>query len=211
MTRCNVTPSASLPSPAELPIAGLRQRKKERTRETIRAHALHLFVKQGYEATTVQQIIDEVEVSESTFFRYFPTKGDVVLSDDFDPIIVAAFQRQPQELGPIEALRRAFDETFGHLTAEQVAEQADRMHLILSVPELRAAMLDQFGQAMRLLAGAIAERTHRRADDMEVLTVAGAVVGVAMAVMFVVIDDPTADLHVLLDQGMARLQAGLGL
>ncbi len=197
--------------PVDLPAPGLRERKKERTRETIRARALHLFVTQGYQATTVQQIIDDVEISESTFFRYFPTKGDVVLTDDFDPIIVAAFLRQPQELGPIEALRRAFNETFGQLTAEQLAEQQDRMHLILSVPELRASMLDQFGQAMRLLAGAVAERTHRRADDIEVVTVAGAVVGVAMAVMFVMIDDPTADLHVLLDEGMARLQAGLGL
>jgi len=64
---------------------------------------------------------------------------------------------------------------------------------------------------MRLLANAVAERTHRRPDDIEVLTVAGAVVGMAMAVMLVVVDDPAADLHVLLDQGMARLQAGLGL
>jgi AcrR family transcriptional regulator len=200
-----------LSPPVELPTPGLRERKKERTRETIRARALHLFVTQGYQATTVQQIIDDVEISESTFFRYFPTKGDVVLTDDFDPIIVAAFLRQPRDLGPIEALRRAFNETFGELTAEQLVEQQDRMHLILSVPELRASMLDQFGQAMRLLASAIAERTQRRPDDMEVLTIAGAVVGVAMAVMFVMIDDPTADLHVLLDQGMARLQAGLGV
>ncbi len=199
-------------SPAvDLPTQSLRERKKERTRETIRAQALHLFTTQGYEATTVQQIIDEVEISESTFFRYFPTKADVVLTDDFDPIIVAAFQSQPPKLGPIEALRRAFDETFANLSPEQVAEQSERMHLILSVPELRAGMLDQFGQAMRLLASAVAERTHRRADDMEVVTIAGAVVGVAMAVMFVMIDDPTADLHVLLDEGMARLQAGLGL
>jgi AcrR family transcriptional regulator len=200
-----------LSPPVELPTPGLRERKKERTRETIRARALHLFVTQGYQATTVQQIIDDVEISESTFFRYFPTKGDVVLTDDFDPIIVAAFLRQPRDLGPIEALRRAFNETFGELTPEQLVEQQDRMHLILSVPELRASMLDQFGQAMRLLASAIAERTQRRPDDMEVLTIAGAVVGVAMAVMFVMIDDPTADLHVLLDQGMARLQAGLGV
>jgi AcrR family transcriptional regulator len=200
-----------LPEPDSRATTGLRERKKVRTREMIRARALHLFVTQGYQATTVQQIIDDVEISESRFFRYFPTKGDVVLSDDFDPIIVAAFLRQPQELGPVEALRRAFNETFGQLTVEQLAEQQDRMHLILSVPELRAAILDQFGQAMRLLASAVAERTHRNPDDMEVLTIAGAVVGVAMAVMFVMIDDPTADLHALLDQGMARLQAGLGL
>ena len=41
---------------------GLRERKKERTREMIRAHAMRLFRTQGYEATTVQQIIDEIEI-----------------------------------------------------------------------------------------------------------------------------------------------------
>jgi AcrR family transcriptional regulator len=201
----------SLPASAELRTAGLRERKKERTREAIRAQALHLFITQGYEATTVQQIIDEIEISESTFFRYFPTKADVVLTDDFDPIIVAAFQSQPPELSPIQALRRAFNEAFARLSPQDVEEQTERMHLILSVPELRAAMLDQFGQAMRLLAEVLAERTHRRADDMDVLTTAGAVVGVAMAVMFAVIDDPTVNLAALLDQGMARLEAGLRL
>jgi AcrR family transcriptional regulator len=200
-----------VPASADARAPGLRERKKERTRETIRAQALHLFTTQGYEATTVQQIIEEVEISESTFFRYFPTKADVVLSDDFDPIIVAAFQSQPPELSPIQALRRAFREAFDRLSPEEVAEQSERMRLILSVPELRAAMLDQFGQAMRLLAEVLAERTHRRPDDLEVLTVAGAVVGVAMAVMFVVIDDPAANLAILLDQGMARLEEGLRL
>jgi AcrR family transcriptional regulator len=200
-----------LPAPVELRRPGLRERKKERTRATIRAHALHLFVTQGYDETTVQQIIDEVEVSESTFFRYFPTKGDVVLTDEFDPIIVATFLKQPPELGPIQALRRAFNEAFGQLTPEDVAEQSGRMQLILSVPELRASMLDQFGQAMRLLAEVLAERTGRRADDMQVVTVAGAVVGVAMAVMFTMIDDPAANLAALLDEAMGNLEAGLTL
>jgi AcrR family transcriptional regulator len=200
-----------LPASAELRPPGLRERKKVRTRETIRAHALHLFLTQGYEATTVQQIIDEVEVSESTFFRYFPTKGDVVLTDDFDPIIVAAFLRQPAELGPIQALRRAFNEAFGQLTPEDVAEQSGRMHLILSVPELRASMLDQFGQAMRLLAQVLAERTGRQTNDMQVITLAGAVVGVAMAVMFTMIDDPGANLAVVLDEAMGNLESGLTL
>jgi AcrR family transcriptional regulator len=200
-----------LPASAEPRAAGLRARKKERTREAIRAHALHLFVMQGYDATTVQQIIDEVEVSESTFFRYFRTKADVVLTDDFDPIIVAAFQRQPPELGPIQALRHAFNEAFGQLTPEDVAEQSERMQLILSVPELRASMLDQFGQAMRLLALVLAERTGRSADDLQVMTLAGAVVGVAMAVMFTMIGDPAANLAAVLDAAMGHLESGLTL
>ena len=190
---------------------GLRERKKERTRETIRRRALQLFIAQGYDATTVQQIIDDVEISESTFFRYFPTKGDVVLSDDFDPIIVAAFQRQPASLTPLQALRVAFHEAFAELTDEEIAEQAKRMQLVLAVPELRAAMLDQFGQAMTLLASVLAERTGRRPDDMAVRTLAGAVIGAAMAVLFAMLDDPSADLATLFDEAMGHLEGGLRL
>jgi AcrR family transcriptional regulator len=177
----------------------------------IRAHAMRLFRTQGYEATTVQQIIEEVDVSESTFFRYFPTKGDVVLTDDFDPLIVAAFESQPPDMSPIQALRRAFNAAFGELSPEQVSEQSERMHLILQVTELRAAMLDQFGQAMRLLAEVLARRTGRPPDDMRVLTLSGAVVGVATAVMFAMIDDPNANLAVLLDEAMGNLEDGLRL
>jgi hypothetical protein len=134
-----------------------------------------------------------------------------VLTDDFDPIIVAAFLAQPPELTSIAALRRAFGEAFGQLTVEDVAEQSARMQLILSVPELRASMLDQFGQAMRLLAQAVAERAGRAPDDMMVIAVSGAVVGVAMAVMFTMMDDPNADLHAVLDEAMGNLEAGLRL
>ena len=89
---------------------------------------MRLFRTQGYEATTVQQIIDEVEVSESTFFRYFPTKGHVVLTDDFDPIIVAAFQRQPPELTPIQALRRAFRRGVQRTGSPKRLRRADGSH-----------------------------------------------------------------------------------
>ena len=192
----------------ERPATGLRERKKERTREMIRAHALHLFATQGYDATRVQQIIDEVEVSESTFFRYFPTKADVVLSDDFDPLIVDSFRRQPRDLNSIQALRNAFRDAFGRLSPEEVDDQRSRMQIVLGVPELRAAMLDQFASAMKLLETVLAERAGRPPEDLAVRALAGAVVGVAMAVMLAVFEDPTADLAALLDQAMAHLETG---
>ncbi len=190
---------------------GLRERKKARTRAAIQSHALRLFREQGYDTTTVQQIIDEVEVSESTFFRYFPTKADVVLSDEFDPVIVAAFREQPRELSVLQALRAAFARAFGQLTNEDRAAQADRMVLVLSVPELRAAMLDQFASAMGLLAEIIAERTGRSRNDVPVRTFAGAVVGAAMAAMFAIADDPSSDIAEALDKAMACLEDGLPL
>ena len=71
---------------------GLRERKKRRTRETIVAVATRLFVEQGYDATTTSQIAEAAEVSPSTFFKYFPTKADVVFSL-FDAVIESADHR----------------------------------------------------------------------------------------------------------------------
>jgi AcrR family transcriptional regulator len=192
-------------------ITGLRERKKARTRAAIQSHALRLFREHGYDTTTVQQIIEEVEVSESTFFRYFASKADVVLSDEFDPVIVAAFREQPPELSVVQALRAAFARAFGQMTDDERSVQTDRMELVLSVPELRAAMLDQFASAMGLLAEIIAERTGRARNDVLVRTFAGAVVGAAMAAMLAIVEDPSSDIAETLDQSMACLENGLRL
>src|SRR5262249_44921406 len=88
---------AALDGPAR---PSLRERKKAKTRAAIQQHALRLFREQGYAATTVEQIAAAAEISPSTFFRYFPTKEDVVLYDDLDPLLIAAFDAQPPELSP---------------------------------------------------------------------------------------------------------------
>src|SRR5437016_6707742 len=100
------------------PALGLRERKKAKTRAAIQQHALRLFREQGYDATTVEQIAAAAEISPSTFFRYFPTKEDVVLYDAFDPLIFAAFAAQPAALSPIQALRGALRAVFAALSAE---------------------------------------------------------------------------------------------
>lgn len=190
---------------------GLRERKKARTRAAIQSNALRLFREQGYDATTIEQIIEAAEVSESTFFRYFPTKEDLVLRDDFDPAIVEAYQRQPPDMPPVQAMRASFAALFGSMTAEQRAEQQDRVALCLSVPALRAAMLDQLSRTLQLLAGAIAARAGRDADDFTVRTVAGAVLGIMIAVLAEMAENPDADLAVLVDTAFANLEAGLRL
>ena len=73
---------------------GFRERKKARTRDRIRKHALRLILERGCEATTVQQIAEAAEVSLSTLFRYFPTKAQLVL-----PFDLAAVGRQGLEDG----------------------------------------------------------------------------------------------------------------
>ena len=190
---------------------GLRERKKARTRATIQRHALRLFREQGYDTTSVSQIAEAAEVSESTFFRYFPTKEDVVLWDEYDPRIVEVFQAQPAGLSPIAALRAAFRDVLAQLSEAEWAEQRERMALMLSVPPLRAMLVDQIRGPMRLIAEVVAERVGRKPDDPGVRAVAGAVLGVGLSVMFAWAEHPDADIVALVDDAMAQLEAGLRL
>jgi AcrR family transcriptional regulator len=200
-----------VPSRGETPALGLRERKKAKTRASIQRHALRLFREQGYEATTVSQIAEAAEVSESTFFRYFPTKEEVVWWDDFDPLIFEAFRTQPAGSNPVQALHAAFRDVLTRLSAADRAELRERIELVLSTPPLRATLLDQIRGPMRVLAETVAERTGRRPDDLTARALAGAVIGVGLSAMFAAVDNPNADIVFLLDTMMAQLEAGFPL
>jgi AcrR family transcriptional regulator len=189
--------------------AGLRERKKAKTRAEIQRQALRLFRERGYGATTTSQIAEAAEVSESTFFRYFPTKEDVVFWDEFDPLIFEAFRAQPAELGSIRVLRGSIRDAMARASATERADLRERLELLLSVPPLRATLVDRIHGPVRLLAEAMAERTGRHPDDPAVRATAGAVMGVGLSAMFAAADDPDADVLSLLDEGLAQLEAGL--
>jgi len=186
---------------------GLRERKKARTRAAIRQHALRLFREQGYSETTVEQIAEAAEVSPSTFFRYFPTKEDVVLQDDFDPIAIAKFEALPADMHPVAALRRAMREAFAELPDWQLEQFRELNRLTMSVPELRARALDEYLRSVRLAAELLAKRLGRDPGDIAIRTMAGAVVGVGLSALVMGMEDPEADVIALMDAGLARLEA----
>src|SRR5436309_7987479 len=117
---------------------GLRERKKARTRAAIREHALRLFRESGYQRTTVEQIAAAAEVSPSTFFRYFPTKEDVVLQDDMDTRMIEALERQPAGLGPVAAVRGAIREALESYNEADLEVIRQTTALTMTVPEVRA-------------------------------------------------------------------------
>jgi AcrR family transcriptional regulator len=161
---------------------GLRERKKARTRASLREHALRLFCEQGYQATTVEQIAAAAEVSPSTFFRYFPTKEDLVLQDDMDTRLVEALEQQPPGLGPIAAVRAASRQIFSAYTAADMDVLRETTRLTMTVPEIRARALDELARTIEVFADAVAKRAGRPPDDLAVRTVAGAIMGVIMAI-----------------------------
>jgi AcrR family transcriptional regulator len=193
------------------PAPGLRERKKAKTRAAIQRHALQLFREQGYEATTVEQIAAAAEVSPSTFFRYFPTKEDVVLYDPFDPVLIAAVEAQPPLLSPMQAIRKALHATFAAMSGEDRAEQWERGILILSNPEVRMRMLDDFLATAQVLSELVASRMGRHPDDLAVRTFVGGVIGALMAAFLAGMNDPTADVVALMDESLRLLEAGLPL
>jgi AcrR family transcriptional regulator len=188
---------------------GLRERKKARTRASLRAHALRLFGEQGYAATTVEQIADAAEVSPSTFFRYFPTKEDVALADDLDAPMLEAFRAQPPELSAIQALRGAMRSVLASIPPEELRQEHARQRLIVTTPELRARTLDQLTGTLQMACEMLAGRVGRPADDPAVRTLAGALIGVAIAAMVTALEQPDADMFALIDAGLAQLEAGL--
>jgi AcrR family transcriptional regulator len=162
--------------------AGLRERKKAKTRAAIRGHAMRLFEEQGYAATTVDQIAEAAEVSQSTFFRYFPTKEDVILIDDYDPLIVEAILAQPPEVPPVRALLNAMKTVFLNLGADEWESERRRQRIYQTVPELRARAMNQTVSALDMLAGTLAQRDGKPADELLYRVIAGAMVGVVLAV-----------------------------
>ena len=202
----------------ELPTVspGLRERKKARTRASIREHALRLFRENGYQRTTVEQIAAAAEGSPSTFFRYFPTKEDLVLQDDMDTRMVEAFERQPPGLGPVAAVRAATREVFESYSEADLDVIRETSALSVTVPEVRARAMDEFARTIAVISEALARRTGRPADDLAVRAVAGAIIGVIMSITM-----PwegwssdrraIADMFDRIDQALALLEAGLPL
>jgi AcrR family transcriptional regulator len=192
------------------PHGGLRERKKARTRAAIQTAALSLFEHQGYDATTVDQIAALAEVSQATFFRYFPTKEDVVLHDRYDPLLIAAFRAQPRELSPLAALRRTLRSVMlESLPEAELALERQRAKLIFSVAAIRARALDELAGTLEPFTAVVAERTGRSADDPAVRALTGAVIGISISAMLDAAEDPSADYLELIDAGLAQLEAGL--
>jgi len=100
---------------------GLRERKKQRTREQIVKAAMRLFAERGYHATTIADIAEAAEIAPRTFFAYFPSKEAVVFHDvdrTVDTLAEALRERLPGET-VFDALRRWMDSVFDERVADQ--------------------------------------------------------------------------------------------
>jgi AcrR family transcriptional regulator len=145
---------------------GLRERKKQKTRDSIQRTALRLFEKQGFEQTTIEQIAAAVEISPSTFFNYFPTKEEVILYDAYDPMAIRMFLERPKDEPLNVGIRQVLEGLAATFERDEQMILA-RGRLIMEVPELRARLWDEVERTQAMLAEMLAERTGRARDDFE--------------------------------------------
>ncbi|UGY91183.1 TetR/AcrR family transcriptional regulator [Streptomyces gobiensis] len=146
-------------------MAGLRERKKQRTRDALIRAAHELFVSQGYEQTPVDEIAAEVDVSQRTFFRYFANKEEAAfaIQEMVQERYFTAVLERPEHEAPMTALRGALDDgwdTIGEAIQEVVPLELHlRMwQVIETTPALVAVHLRRSMELEERLSVAIAER-----------------------------------------------------
>ncbi|MDQ0715859.1 AcrR family transcriptional regulator [Streptomyces luteogriseus] len=164
-------------TPADQPSPGLRERKKIKTRRAIRTATYALIEEQGYDATTIEQIADRAEVSPSTVSRYFPAKEDIVVTDEWGPVMTAELRARPTDEPWADTLRYVMRTALDLSLAEEPAVTRLRTRLGVEVPAVRARMLENAAVTGRLLRDALAERSGLDPDSLELRVFTMSVLG----------------------------------
>lgn len=194
------------------PPVGRRERKKAATRQSLEDHAFRLFNANGYDATTVEDISDAADVSARTFFRYYPTKEQVLYADH-EPRLEAATQllaSRPADEAPVDSIYK-----FLHLLANEALSNTDRMLLQVHVAIENPTVLGTFRQQESEMQAALARflRERLKAQDpngFRARVVASAAMGTFIAASaYWVSHGLSGDLHHLVDEAFETLDTAM--
>jgi AcrR family transcriptional regulator len=189
-----------------------RARKKSATKQAIQEHALRLFVKKGYDATTVDEIAAAAGVSHMTFFRYFPRKEEVVEYDEYDPLLEQLIAARPPDEPPLVVLHNAIRVGFEKILTTDREALLIRTRLVLRNPVLRSRNLVAQDTTRDLFANALARRAGLTEPDLAMTVQASAALdAVGVAMMAWVDGNNDTDPVALIDTAFAAFEAGVSL
>lgn len=163
----------------------IRERTRRLAQTELTTVAQDLFLAQGYDNTTVDQIAAAAGMSKRTFFRYFPSKDDLVIGkyDLFADRMAEALDARPADEPVWESLRRVFDFTLDYVQDEYQRARNDAMEeIVRSTPQLYARYLEKMQRIQDLLIGRVAVRLTSR-DPVATDPRPAAIVGAAFACM----------------------------
>ena len=203
---------------------GLRERKKQQTRQLIADTARRLFAERGFEAVTVAEVARAADVSEKTVFNYFPAKEDLFYSrlEAFEEELLTAIRERKPGESVLAAFRRFVLKQRGlfELADEEATPQLRGItRLITESPALLARERQVFAQYAESLAALIAEETRAAPGDIEPRTAANALLGVHRALIDYVRERTLAgdraekiagDVRTQAKRAFKRLESGLG-
>jgi TetR/AcrR family transcriptional regulator, regulator of mycofactocin system len=187
-------------------------RRRITSRAELEQVAFDLFDRQGFERTTIDDIASAAGIGRRTFFRYFPSKNDVVWGD-FDGELDRMRRRlkaAPPDERVLDSVRRAIVE-FNRIPPEQVPAHRRRMDLILRVPALQAHSTLRYAAWRQVIADFVAERTGREPGGLIPQAIAYAMLGVAIAAYEQWLRGDGDDLCALLDTAVRVLTTGFTL
>ncbi|TSA80139.1 TetR family transcriptional regulator [Deinococcus detaillensis] len=163
----------------------LRERKRLRTRQAILTAATRLFERDGYSATTLDDIAAAAEISKRAIFSYFASKEDLLFPES-DARIGAAIDaiaaRQPSD-GPVQVLMRAMTTTAQESDDLTGRRAALRLRLMRTVPALRGRALQHQLDAQREIARHLAAAFPTELDPISAAALTGAFIGAVTAVL----------------------------
>lgn len=189
---------------------GLREANRQRVMGEARREALALFVKQGFEATTVEQIASAAGISSATFYRHFRAKEDVLFNEGYDPFLERAFAGRPAGEPLAEVVRTVYQEFAARLLEADHQALLLRHRLMSSVPALRDRLMREERTNLDQLVNLLADRVGRSPDDFEVRLAAAAVnAAFAQAAQYWLDRDCAPQLPDLMELAMDRIKGVL--
>ena len=197
-------------SPANV---GLRERKKLKTREALEQAALELFEKQGFDGTTVEEIVEACDVSPRTFFRYFPTKEALLLSDADEKcqLLVTGLLERPAGESPLRSIRESLVENLASLEHDR-PRMLLQSRIMAESPGLRTYKIERqqsweeaIFQALLTREAAAPGSGH---STFELRLVASTAIAALRAAVETWLEEG-GDVIALVDDAFARIAAGL--
>jgi AcrR family transcriptional regulator len=189
---------------------GLRERKKLRTRAELSDAAFRLFAERGFDETTIEDIVEQVEVSPRTFFRYFDSKEDVVIGffDDLGLELRAMLATRPSDEPSFTALRAALG-TLIDLYEERQDRVVAAKRLAHETPSIRARLLDKHARWENGVTEELVSRCGDPSQEPQMrLLAAVALAAFSTAVSAWCTSGGRADLHALVDDALGAVGDG---
>ena len=185
---------------------GRRERKKQATRRALSEAAVRLFADRGFDATTVDDIAESVDVSARTFHRYFSTKEDAVFADADEraALFREALAARPADEPLLDGIRVAVHRLVADLLVEPELQRA-RARLMTSSPALRTRNLRTQEEWARLVAEHTARRTGEKPEDSWPSLVGACTVAVLATARWRWAADPSLDLATEYDRSLRLL------